>query len=343
MFVLTSDITIGSFRFSGVNEVQINKSIHSIVETATIRIPSIAKLIKNGKVSPGSVTTGNQFKEGDPVVIRLGYNGELKTEFVGFVRRCDLNMPLVVECEGYSWLLRRNNISGFYSSIRLIDLLKLAVSGLEGNYTIAVQCDVDLEISNVQLNNVSGFKLLDSLATFTDGCLSCFFTGQATLWCGYVYTPYAKGVDNFGTGVVKYRLGYNTMKENDLKVRDVGSEQIAVNYIKKRTGGAVVSETSNVFSRTKQQRTKILNHVKDARALSELANEQAYRINYSGCEGSFTTFLDPYAMPGQMAHLEDRRYPERYGKYLVESVQVNYGIHGARRVVEIGPGFGFAK
>ena len=94
MFVLESDITIGQFRFSGVNDVRISKSIHGIVDSALIKIPSIARVVKGGNTNPNPVITGKQFNNGDPVVIKLGYNGVLHTEFVGFVKRRNLNMPL---------------------------------------------------------------------------------------------------------------------------------------------------------------------------------------------------------------------------------------------------------
>src|SRR4051812_34178084 len=119
MFALESDITIGKFRFSGVNELRIKTSLHSIIDTALINIPSVARIITNGKVVSENVITGNQFAEGDRVTIKLGYSGNMQTEFRGFVKRCDLNMPLQVECEGYSWQLRRNTINGFYKRINV--------------------------------------------------------------------------------------------------------------------------------------------------------------------------------------------------------------------------------
>jgi hypothetical protein len=69
MFVLSSDITIGNFRFSGVNKVQIKRSLHGIADTALITIPSIAKVVSGDKGNPEKVITGKQFKDGDPVNI----------------------------------------------------------------------------------------------------------------------------------------------------------------------------------------------------------------------------------------------------------------------------------
>lgn len=340
MFVLSSDITIGSFRFSGVNEVQITRSLHSIVETAVIRIPSIGRIIKNGQVTQQSIITGRQFKEGDEVVIKLGYDNLLQTEFRGFVRTCNLDMPVAIECEGYSWLLRRNNTVAFYKSITIKELLKKAIAGIEG-HTIDLLCTVDFELTNVRINNECGFDIISKISSLTDGAISCFFVKPDTLWCGIIYTPLAQSIDPFACGAVSYRLGYNMLKENTLVVRDSSINPIEVQYTKKRANGAIISLTSNVFPAASRKYSKMLSSLNDNAAIARMANEKAYKINYTGYEGSVTSFLQPYAAPGYIAMVQDGRYPERNGKYLVEGIELSYGISGARRKVEIGARLGF--
>ena len=175
MFVLNSDVTIGKFRFTGAHEIIINRTIHSITETATIVLPSIARIVRNGKASTETIITGNQFTEGDAVTIRMGYNGQMQTEFSGFVKSRDLQMPLVIECEGYSWLLRRNKINTFCSSITIRDLLQLAISGIDSRFKIDVQCTSDITLNNVQVGNKTGFEVFNDIEKYTDGAVKCFF------------------------------------------------------------------------------------------------------------------------------------------------------------------------
>jgi hypothetical protein len=343
MFVLSSDVTIGNFRFSGVNEVEIKRSLHSIADTAIIKIPSIARIIKNGKTTGGSIITGKQFSDGDPVTIKLGYNGNLQTEFSGFVKRRNLDMPLEVTCEGYSWLLRRNNISQFWPSVTIKDLLKAAVSGIDGGYAINVICDVDFELSNVGINNGSGFDIVNDISKFTDGSLSCFFIQPDTLWCGLVNSPYANGNDVFNAGIVNYRLGYNVVKDNNLKERLTEDDPVEVTYSKRLSNGDKILQTSDVIKTVARAHSKIRNHINDASTLKQLANEKAYQLNYSGYEGSISAFLQPFATPGCQAYITDDRYPERNGTYIIEGTEVHFGINGARRIVEIGLKTGFAN
>jgi hypothetical protein len=346
-FVLNSDITIGNFQFSGVNEVHISRGIHGVIDTATIHIPSISKIVSNGKVNPDIVVTGKQFSDGDPVTIKLGYNGNLQTEFMGFVKRRNLDMPLVVECEGYSWLLRRNNVNIFYPTVSVADLLAAAVAGIDADYIINVQCEVDITLNNVSIENKCGLEVLDMLSTYTDDCLTCFFIEPNTLWCGLVYTPFAGGDNPFGTGEdinsVNYRLGYNLVKDNSLEERLTENDPVLVRYSKKLANGTVITATSDAFPNYVRNTNKILNHITDAASLTMLANEKAYKLNYAGYEGSLRAFLQPYCLPGYNAYIADDRYPERNGNYLVEGVQVDFGVNGARRIIEMGPLSGFAN
>ena len=342
MFVLTSDITIGNFQFSGVNEVYIQRSLHSITDTAIIKIPSIGKIITGNKSLPGTVITGKQFSDGDPVTIKLCYNGNLQTEFIGFVKRRNLNMPLEIECEGYSWLLRRNNIQRFEKQISIKDLLTLAISGING-YEINIECGIDLSLEKVYMQNRSGFDILNDLSRYTDNCLTCFFIQPNTLWCGLLYTATARGDNALNMGQVSYRLGYNVVKNNNLKERLTENDPVQIQYNSKISGGDIISQTSDVYANFVRIQGKVLNTVKDATALKQLANEKAYQLNYSGYEGSINAFLQPYASPGYTANVTDDRYPERNGTYIIESTEVYFGVNGARRIIELGPQLGFVK
>jgi hypothetical protein len=205
MFILNSEITIGSFRFSGVHDVVIKRSIHSIVETATIKIPAIAAILSKGKVSTERITTASQFKDGEAVTIKLGYNCDLKTEFCGFVKQRKLDMPLEIECEGYSSLLRKNVVNLKSSNLTLEELLRSAVADLEGENKILVQCNVDMNLLNISLDNPNGFDVINHISKCTDDNIFCFFVKPDTLWCGAIYTDVANGKAINDSEKVNYR------------------------------------------------------------------------------------------------------------------------------------------
>ncbi len=341
MFLLNSDITIGGFRFTGVNHVRITRSLHSIIDTATIKIPALARVLKNGKASANQVVTGSQFTNGDHVTIKLGYNGNLKTEFIGFVKRMDSDMPLQVVCEGYSWLLQRNLVNISLTAATIKDLLALAIKGIDKQYPITVKCTVNITLNNVQING-SGLSVIDAISKYTDGNVRCFFTEPDVLWCGLVYSPIAKGTDQLKRGTVQYRPGYNIPYRNTLKRRTAQDDPVGVKYSKKIARGEKLYQLSDAFKNYSRTHSRILNQLTNAPALKQLANEKAISLNYTGYEGSLHTFLEPYAAPGYQATIHDTRYPERNGQYLIESVDTHFGVQGAGRTIEVGPSFGFA-
>lgn len=343
MFVLNSEVTIGKLKFSGVNNVVIKRSVFSMVDSAKVIVPSIAKILRNGKADSSRVVTGTQIKEGDEIEIKLGYNGDLKTEFRGFVKRVNINMPLEIECEGFSWLLRRKEVDIFETSITLKDLLNTITGSLESPYKIVVECNAEIRLSNVQLSNINALQALEKIAEYTDDAVSCFFIQPGTLWCGTLYSLYAKGEGISEASLVKYRPGYNAPKENTLNLRNIDDNSAEVTYSKKNSAGSVLMATAATSKKPKRIHKKLLNNIADATSLKELANEQAYRMSYTGYEGRLTGFLQPYCAPADNAYITDPRYPERDGTYLVETTEVIFGIKGARRIVEVGPKVSFAK
>ncbi|MDR3681542.1 MAG: hypothetical protein P4L41_16360 [Flavipsychrobacter sp.] len=333
MFQLSSDITIGNFHFSGVHEVKIKRSIHSYVDTATIKLPAKAQVSKNGKILSQSVITGKQFTDGDPVTIKLGYSGLLIEEFKGFVTSRDLDIPLQVTCEGYSYKLKRNNLSVIAENITIADLLQYATARQD----ITVICDVDITLVNVELSSLTGAGIIDSILKETDGNLCIFFIAPTVLWCGLVYTPYAKGNDVFNMGQSRYRLGYNVLKDNSLKQRVPQDDPGIWIYTKKKTNGTLLTGQSTDMSGASKRNTQTLNRIADEKTLAALAQEHQYRDNYTGYEGSINAFLQPYCSPGFQAWISDDKYPERNGFYLVEGTEVTFGTSGARRKIDAGP------
>jgi hypothetical protein len=347
VLILNSRITInsslvGKFQMSGVHEVHIVRSMHGLADSATITLPSIGSYIPvNGSV-PVVVTTGTQFTDGDGVLIELAYNGGWQTEFSGFVKRRDLAMPLVVECEGYVRQLRLNvSVSADYTkkNTSAKALLQQACKGTD----ITVVCPVDFPLSGIRLVEADGVRICDYIKQASDNTLTVFFVQPTVLWCGLVYSAYAgKGVANpFGLQTVNYRLGFNCIKDNKLKER-VPSEPVQI-IMKGKYASAVQVYTASKAAYAKRKVQSLVNHVPDAVTMGKFAQEKEYQMNYTGYEGKLTGFLQPYASVGWDAYITDARYPELTGTYVVETVDVRFGVQGARRTLEMGPRVGFGS
>ncbi|MCD6011637.1 MAG: hypothetical protein K0Q79_1499 [Flavipsychrobacter sp.] len=365
-FELCSDITIGSFRFGGVHEVRIKRSIHSYAESAIITLPSICKILEGSRATPKILTTSQQFKAGDSVTINLGYNhpiqekggktpiikggndansgGFICTVFQGFVKSKVIGMPLRVECEGYVRKLRLDvNVTVSEKEIKAGKLLKMLEQDKDGKPTgIKVEVKDDIDLAGVKFSGNNGVELIEAVRRMSQGTLNIFFKDPTTLWCGFTYTPYSKGIDPLSLGEASYRLGYNAPKDSSLKERAAASERIKVVFASTDTKGIKREVSGKDAGAGTIQRT-VVSNVHDPASLERMVQEKQLMASYTGYEGSINGFLQPWCEPGWRIIIKDKQYRERDGTYLVEATEVSFGMNGARIKVDVGPKLGFGK
>ena len=154
MFTLSSELIIGKFRFSGVNEVKIKRSIHSLVDTATIKLPAKARILSKDKKSSEDVVTAKQFNIGDKVTLRLGYDGKLNEEFKGFVTEVKQNTPLEITCEGYSYQLKNKTVNKSWTKAKLKEILSEIVKEARGR-NLFFSTEVDAAIDEADMIFIS--------------------------------------------------------------------------------------------------------------------------------------------------------------------------------------------
>jgi hypothetical protein len=317
-------IKIGAFAFSGVHEVRIKKSLHSWVNTAVIKIPATSRILKKDGKTVNEVETCKQFKEGDNVTVQLGYNGNLVEEFRGFVVRINPNKPCEIECEGYSYQLKRNNVNRYWKSTTVKEVLQEAVKGTD----IKLMVMADMPLVDFFVRDSTGAATLEYVVKkAADGALTAFFITADTLYVGLKYTEYR--------ATRKYVLDWNVLRDNQLKMREASTDLIEINYHHvTRKGEKKKGVATNGVGRIHKKK---LNHIADADWLKKLAESKLVKNTYNGFEGKITTFLEPYAEPGDLADMRDPKYGERDGRYLIESVETVFNRSGGRRIIEIGP------
>ena len=354
LFRLISEISIVStvagyrtFTFNGVHEVRIRKSIHSLADCATITLPAFSHVAVQGKSAVNRVSTRTIFNDGDAISINLGYSQDntyngLHNEFMGFIKSRGLGIPMVMECEGYVRQLRQKvtvNKTFTGSNITTAShLLALATAGTD----VTVECPVDFKISGVHLVNANGVQICDFIRQASDRALTIYFKDPKTIWCGIVYTPYADGSNPLSGYTINYRVGWNCLRDNGLKVREP-KEPVQVKYNGLLANGTAV-ETASKNKAAANKLKSLLSHVGgDKATMSSFAQEKEYSINYTGYEGKLTGFLQPYCEPGMSIYLVDKQNSDMTGTYIIEGTEVTYGVRGARRMIDVGPKLGFGR
>ena len=204
--------------FTAVNNCEIERSIYNLGSTAKIKIPASARLTTKGDKISESVQSGKQFARGDKISISLGYDDKLENEFKGFIYRVNFTTPLEIECEGYEFQLRKPADVKVFESTTLKDLLTWAANGT----------DITLSdhIPKINFTNYvipAGKSKLDVVQDVKDKYgLTTYFT-ENLLYCGLSYIP--------DYGEVKYSLGVNTIKDNELKYRNADDVKLKVKAI----------------------------------------------------------------------------------------------------------------
>jgi hypothetical protein len=322
-FTLVSRFTIGKYRFHGCNDINIKKSIHEIVQKATLKIPTSA-VIRQANPTTASVQTAKTFAIGDKVTIELGYNNVLREEFIGFVSALNLKTPTEIEMEGYSYQLRvKKNIKKSWSSTTLKEVLQFLIKDTD----ISLHPDIpDMPLKNIVINNATGLQVIDYIKDLLKGALTAFFIGN-TLYMGLTYYDTAKTT-------VKHRIGWNVKDANDLKYKKADDTPVTIEIKCRKPSGEQVTTTQGAKGGV--VKTNTISTVVDVKHLNDIAKALLLQKSFDGYEGSITSLLVPYCQPGYRSELSDRKYPDRGGNYFAESTEVTFNTSGATRRIGIG-------
>ncbi len=322
--VLTAEIAINGNLFKRVAEVEIESSAKLIEDTCKIKMPATARLVRAGKFVT-AVETAKYFKVGDEVVVKLGYDGRLRTEFVGFVKSIKPGTPVEIVCEDAVYLLRRKNLKKAFKKVTLKTLLDYIVEG--------TGIKISEKIPNVTFDV---FYFRDTSAAYAlqklkeEFGLLIYFISPKVLHAALAYHNDQKEV--------KYVIGkkgnvigdsLEWQEEDDVKVR------IKAVHIRKDNTKITrfYPEKENHEGELKTIFVYNLSNIKD---LEQRAKQESLKYRYTGYKGSLDSFLIPVVERGNVANIINEDFPEKSGKYIVDKVTITYGTSGARRKVEIG-------
>lgn len=320
MFTLSCNITIGSVSFTSVADVVIKRSTREVNATAVIKVPVTAVLKQSG-AEKTYIETAKQIKVGDPVTIQLGYDGNLKDEFKGFVKRLNYTVPLEIECEDWYWKLRYKTLKKSYPQTTIKQLLN---DVLAGSGATVHPGTIDMTLKNTIVDNKTGAWVLEKLKS--DYGLTVYFDITGRLYVGKAY--------QVKSNRVKYELRGNVIKDDDLKFYRADDYKLKVEAKSYDRNGAKLE--ASVGAEGGEAKTLFFYDVKDVAQLKALAEQELKRYSFDGYRGKIETFLVPFAEPAMVAALADPTYTARGGDYYIESTEVRFGTGGGRRIVELG-------
>lgn len=321
MFKMTASVSFKGFKPVKPNALTWSRSVENFSDTAQVKLPNKARIV--GGVNDGKfVQTGTQFPEGTLVEIYAGYNGENDLQFKGFVRRINFTIPVEIECEGYSYQLRKKlGINKSYKATTIKSILADLIQGTDIKLHPSIP---NIPIEKVTFQNASGIQVLEWMK---EKCL---------LTCYFVYDQlYVGGLQLAPSTTAKFRLGWNVVKDNELKFNEKEFSEVKITVLNRKANGQLSGKSSaphGIVSGVKKLKTLIT----DSKTQSDIAERERGFIKNRGYEGTITAFLKPFVVPNMAVQIEDLKYKSRTGKYFVTGVDGSFSKSGGRQKIKIG-------
>jgi hypothetical protein len=317
---MTHEIFIGGFKSLTAHSMKWSKTVDNFSDSATIKLPAICMLKKDGDTYD-RVQTGLQFKEGMKAEVFAGYDGQNDRVFKGFVRRINFTIPLEVECEGYSYQLRKK--LDFSKSYKATTVKKILGDVIEGTDIVLSDAIPIIPIDKATFINVTAIQVLEWLK---EKCLLTVYFNEDVLYCGLQQLEVKE--------TKKFRLGWNVIKDNELKFNDQKEfAEVRIQVGSRKKDG---TKEKGFVGKKDGQIKKFKSIIKDKTSLEKIAEAKRVEILNRGYEGAITGFLKPHVAPGMAALIDDVKYPERTGKYFISGVDGEFGPSGGRQKIKIG-------
>ena len=313
MFTMRYDIQVGDYRLGMLEKVEINRSVELLADTAVITLPAAEY--------NAALDVESKIRRGDRVVISLGYEETgMVEEFSGWVQRVGTdNGTITLECEDDLFKFRVGLKDQQKTNISLASLLKLVVDGIGGGYKI--DCSYSWTYEKFTINSATGFDVLKKVQEESGADI---YIQDKTL---HVHAPGEKvGKDiiyDFSQNVQSCDLNYRRADER--KVQVVVKAVMSDGKVKEKHYGATGGDKVEVKCATS-----------DDASMKSRGESEYKRLTFDGYDGSITTWLVPFIIPGDCADLHDEDYDYKDGRYYVRAVKTEFSSSGASRTIELG-------
>lgn len=313
MFRLCAKIEIKGDRawsFDFVNAVEITRDTEKLTTEAKITMPKKVKWDKADKVP---------VKRGDSVKISLGYDDNLQTAFVGYVRDVGFKTPIVITCEDEMFKLKQMPTKKkAYRSVSLETLLK--DQGI--SYRLNIMGEQALGAYRVTADTVAAL-----LGKLSEQGIRSFFRyedGAPVLYCGVLFERDTRPAQVFKTGL-------NIISDQSLQQQKAENMRLRVKAVSLMPDNKKIKV--EVGDADGEHRT-LHTYNKTESELKAWAEQEIKRLKRDGLTGSFTTFgrtlVDCLDAIGIVID------GVKSGVYQVKKNIVKYGDGGYRQEITLG-------
>lgn len=313
MFRLCAKIEIKGDRawsFDFVNAVEITRDTEKLTTEAKITMPKKVKWDKADKVP---------VKRGDSVKISLGYDDNLQTAFVGYVRDVGFKTPIVITCEDEMFKLKQMPTKKkAYRSVSLETLLK--DQGI--SYRLNIMGEQALGAYRVTADTVAAL-----LGKLSEQGIRSFFRyedGAPVLYCGVLFERDTRPAQVFKTGL-------NIISDQSLQQQKAENMRLRVKAVSLMPDNKKIKV--EVGDADGEHRT-LHTYNKTESELKAWAEQEIKRLKRDGLTGSFTTF--GHTLVDCLDAIGIVIDGVKSGVYQVKKNIVKYGDGGYRQEITLG-------
>lgn len=302
------------YQLGMVAEIEIDSSVDNLTDTVTIVLPEAymnAVFDFQQKISRGT-----------RVVIQLGYDGNLKTEFIGYIQHITTNeSTLKIICEDALFLFRKGVKDVELKPTSMPKIAQLIIDQIDRSYIL--KCDYDIAYEKFVIHQATGFDVLKKLQEETKANIY-FNMDKKEL---HIHPPYVeKG------GEVNYSMQHN-IERSSLQYKMAIDKRIEVTVESINLEGKVQSYTTGT---TGGDKITIKVGSMNAVDAQKVANAELLRKSADSYDGSIDTWLLPMVRPTYSATIKDQDYPHKDGRYYVVGVKTTFSENGGKRTVKLG-------
>lgn len=253
--------------------------------------------------------------EGDKIVLKIGYNGDNKVRFKGYIHEISPGAPLVLRCEDEMYQLKNNSFEKSWKTISLKKLLEHIAPG----YSLDTP---DVELGKFVIDGESTVAVFDRLRKEYN-LFTYFHPSSLTLHAGFPYLFSGKThVFNLQKNIRKENLAYALSSETKIRVKAIANLA---------NGKKLVVEKGD---KTGGVRTLNYGSAVTLKELEKFAIAELNRVKYDGFKGSLTAFGKPFVQHPDLLVIRDDRYG-REGKNLMDQLDWRFDKNGYSQAMKV--------
>ena len=303
--VFPATTTRGVLELRQITSCKATTRISDICQRATLVLPRRITALRNKELR-------TFIRRNDPVIIELGYNGNLREEFRGYVSQVGAGIPVNIECRDDLFPVLQLPFNKSYENCHVPTLIR---------EIIPAQFPVDVLDVTIGPQAFKKVTVGEALKYLSDEFGMYTFLKKGTVFCG-------KRFDANATTYI-YKLEEN-VKADDLTYKNADEIRVKIEATSVKADGTRIKVEIGDEDGDIQKLSYF--GIASESELRKLAEIDLEKFKFTGYEGTITGYGNPYAEMADYAELRSTQFPDRDATVLIEGVEKEFDKGYSRKL-----------